>query len=81
MWKNLHDPAMLLMHMISTLLLVLQATLTLRLSFFLGLWDSLARLPTIVSKRRLEKRAIQVKDHKIQKLFLEFKKQSFILLK
>ena len=72
---------MLLMHMGSTLLLLLQATLTLRLSFFLGLWDSLARLPSIISKRGLEKRAIQVKDRNIRKLFSEFKKESFVLLK
>ena len=81
MWKNLHDPAMLLLHVGSTLLLVLQAILTLRLAFFLGLWDSLVRLPSIISKRRLEKRAMQVRDDKIRKLFSEFKKKSFVLLK
>jgi GT2 family glycosyltransferase len=80
-WKNLHDPGMLIKHVGATLLLVLQSFFTLRAAFFGGLWDSLRCLPAILSKRREERRAAQVKDANIRKLFSELKQKSFVLLK
>jgi GT2 family glycosyltransferase len=81
MWKNLHDPAMLILHLGSMPLLVLQALFTFRVSFFLGLWDSMCCFPAIISKRGKEKRAARVKDSSIKKLFWEFRKKPFVLLK
>jgi GT2 family glycosyltransferase len=81
MWKNLHDPGMLIKHLGSIILLAFQALFLLRAAFFGGLWDSLRCLPTIISKRRVELRAAKVKDANIQKLFGEFRKKSFVLLK
>jgi len=81
MWKNLHDPGMLIKHLGSVILLTLQALFTLRASFFGGLWDTLRCLPAILSKRRVERRATKVKDASIQALFWELKKKSFVLLK
>jgi GT2 family glycosyltransferase len=81
MWKNLHDPGMLLLHLTATLFLSLQALLTLRLAFFLGLWDSLCALPQIFSKRRQERKAAKFKDRAIRRMFREFRKKSFVVLK
>lgn len=81
MWKNLHDPGMLIKHLGSIILLAFQALFLLRAAFFGGLWDSLRCLPTIISKRRAERRAAKVKDANIRKLFGEFRKKSFVLLK
>ena len=81
MWKNLHDPMMLIKHFGSVILLALQAVVTLRVAFFGGLWDAMRHLPSILSKRRAERRAAKVKDRNIQKLFGEMKKKSFVLLK
>ena len=55
--------------------------MTLRAAFFLGLWDSIRTLPTILSKRRLERRAAKVRDGAIRRLFNEFKKKSFVVLR
>jgi GT2 family glycosyltransferase len=81
MWKNLHDPAMLMKHLGSMILLALQAVVTLRAAFFGGLWDALRHLPAIISKRNVERRAAKVKDANIRKLFWELKKKSFVLLR
>ncbi len=81
LWKNLHDPFMMLAHLGGTFLLILQAVLTLKAAFFLGLSDSVRQLPGIISRRRSEKRVIKVKDRKIRKLFNDFKRQSFVVLK
>ncbi len=81
MWKNLHDPWMMSRHLASTFLLLVQAVLTFRIAFFLGLGDAVGRLPHILRRRRDERRHITVKDRKIQKLFNEFKKKSFVQLK
>ena len=81
MWKNLHDPLMLIMHLGSLCLLVFQSLITFRVAFFLGLWDSIRCFPDIVSKRRSEKRAAKVKDGSIRKMFSEFKGKSFVSLK
>jgi O-antigen biosynthesis protein len=81
MWKNLHDPLMLIKHFGSTILLALQALVTLKVAFFSGLWDALRALPSILTKRRAERRAAKVKDASIRRLFGELKKKSFVLLK
>ena len=81
MWKNVHDPGMLIKHLGVIVLLVLQSLFTLKAAFLAGLWDSLRFLPTIMSKRRAERRATKVNDANIRKLFWELKKKSFILLK
>lgn len=80
-WKNPHDPGMWLVHLGALPVLCLQAVLTLRVAFFLGLWDSICALPAIVSKRRLEGRAAKVRDGAIRRLFNEFKKKSFVVLR
>lgn len=81
LWKNLHDPGMLIVHLAATLLLFLQAVLTLRVAFFLGLWDSIRSLPAILAKRRSERKARKVRDGAIRKTFVEFKKSSFVVLR
>jgi GT2 family glycosyltransferase len=81
MWKNLHDPWMFLSHLGGVFLLTLQATLLFRVSFFLGLWDSIRLLPNILSKRGAEKRAAKLRDGKIRKLFSDFRMQDFVSLK
>jgi GT2 family glycosyltransferase len=81
LWKNLHDPGMWLVHLGALPVLCLQAVLTLRPAFFLGLWDSICMLPSIFSKRRQERRAVKVRDGAIRRLFNEFKKKSFVVLK
>jgi len=81
MWKNLHDPGMFLMHLGSTLLLTLQAVVTLRVSFFLGFWDFFLTLPAVLTKRRIEKKATLVKDRAIRKVFSELRKKNFVVLK
>jgi hypothetical protein len=55
--------------------------LTLRPAFFLGLWDSILKLPAILSKRRLERKAAKVRDGAIRRLFNEFRKKSFVVLR
>ena len=81
LWKNLHDPGMWLLHLGALPVLFLQAVVTLRPAFFLGLWDSFRMLPEILSKRRLERQAAKVRDGAIRRLFNEFKKKSFVELK
>jgi GT2 family glycosyltransferase len=81
MWKNLHDPGMLLLHLGGILILALQAVFTVRAAFFLGLWDTLRALPAIFSKRRQERRMATVRDVAIRKIFGELKKESFIVMK
>ena len=81
LWKNLHDPGMWLVHLGALPVLGLQALLTLRAGFFLGLWDSMRTLPTILSKRRLERKAAKVRDGAIRRLFNEFRKKSFVVLR
>lgn len=81
LWKNLHDPGMFLMHLGSTCLLTLQAVVTLRASFFLGIWDFFFALPAVMRKRGIEKKATRVKDKAIRKLFSELKKKDFVVLK
>jgi hypothetical protein len=80
MWKNLHDASMLLLHLMSTCLLILQAILTVRVSFFLGLGDAILEIPQILPMRRAEKKAARIKDRDIRKLFLEFKKKKYVIL-
>ena len=75
MWKNLHDPGMLIKHVGATLLLIFQSLFMLKAAFFGGLWDSLRCLPTIIAKRRQERRAAQVRDANIRKLFRELKQR------
>jgi hypothetical protein len=72
---------MLMAHLGSAFLLVLQAVVTFRLAFFLGFWDAIKRLPAILPKRFAEKRLSTVKDRQIRRLFREFKKSTFIVLK
>jgi GT2 family glycosyltransferase len=81
LWKNLHDPGMVIQHFLATLLLSLQAIILLRAAFFLGLWDSICCLPAILSKRRQERKALRVRDSAIRKIFAELKKKSFVVLK
>ncbi len=81
LWKNLHDPGMILLHFGATLLLLLQAVLTLRAAFVLGLWDAVRALPAILSKRRVERGARKVRDGAIRKMFAELKKRDFVVLK
>jgi GT2 family glycosyltransferase len=81
MWKNIHDPGMVLKHLGSIIILALQSIFTLKVAFFGGLWDALRCLPTIISKRREERRVAQVKDSSIRKLFGELKHKSFVSLK
>lgn len=81
LWKNLHDPGMFLMHLGATFLLGLQAVFTLRASFFLGFWDFLLKLPAVLKKRGIEKKACRLKDRAIRKIFSELRKKSFVVLK
>jgi len=81
LWKNLHDPGMWIVHLVAVPVLCLQALFTLRAAYFLGLWDSIRNLPTILSKRRVERRAAKVRDGAIRRLFNEFRKKSFVVLK
>jgi GT2 family glycosyltransferase len=81
LWKNLHDPFMLLSHLGGALLLCLQAVLTLRLAFLLGLADALRTLPKILPKRWEERRKRRRKDQEILKMFVKFKKEADIVLK
>ena len=81
MWKNLHDVSMLLLHLMSTGLLILQAILTVRVSFFLGLADAILKIPRILPKRRSEKKAAKLKDRSIRKMFLDFRKKSYLMLR
>jgi GT2 family glycosyltransferase len=81
LWKNLHDPGMWLVHLVAVPVLCLQALVTLRAAFFLGLWDSIRKLPTILSKRRLERRAAKVPDGAIRRLFNELRKKNFVVLR
>ena len=69
------------MHLVAVPVLCLQALFTLRAAYFLGLWDSIRNLPTILSKRRVERRAAKVRDGAIRRLFNEFRKKSFVALK
>ncbi len=80
-WKNLHDPGMMFMHVLSLGLLAVQAVLTFRFSFLLGMGDAFLCIPKILPKRQIEKKAVRVRDHKIRKLFTDFKKQSFVILR
>jgi GT2 family glycosyltransferase len=80
-WKNLHHPGMFLLHLGATFLLSFQALLTARAAFFLGLWDSVRVLPAIYSKRRQERKAARICDNAIRKIFNEFRKKSFVILK
>ncbi len=79
-WKNLHDTGMMSLHLLSLLLLLAQALLTVKISFFLGFRDALLRLPQILPKRRAEKKATKVTDRAIRKLFLEFKKKDYLVV-
>jgi GT2 family glycosyltransferase len=81
LWKNLHDPGMWLVHILAVPILCLQALFTLRAAYFLGLWDAICNLPTILSKRRVERRAAKIRDGAIRRLFNEFRKKSFVVLK
>jgi len=81
LWKNLHDPGMWLAHLGVLPVLCLKAALTLRAAFFLGLWDCVRALPEIVSKRRHERRSVKVCDDAIRRMFHEFRKKSFVVLK
>ncbi len=81
LWKNLHDPFMLLAHLGGTLLLLLQALITLRFAFLLGLTDALRKLPELLPKRREERRKRKRKDREILKMFVKFKKEAHIVLK
>lgn len=81
LWKNLHDPAMWLAHLGAIPVLCLQAVITLRAAFLLGLWDSVCRLPAILSKRRQERRAAKVRDSAIRRLFSELKRKSFVIIR
>ncbi|MEW5978677.1 MAG: glycosyltransferase [Acidobacteriota bacterium] len=81
MWKNLHDPIMLLIHLASTSLLIIQALLTVRFSFLMGLYDAIRFLPAIWRGRQIEKRAVQVKDRGLKKFFQDFKKKEYVLLR
>ena len=78
-WKNLHDFGMVSLHLLSMLLLVMQALFTVKLSFFLGFSDAILRLPQILPKRRAEKKATKVKDRAIRRLFQEFKKKDYLV--
>ncbi len=81
LWKNLHDPFMLLAHFGGTLLLFLQAVITFRIAFLLGLADALRKLPALLPKRWEERRKRKRKDREIQKMFIKFKKEAKIVLK
>lgn len=81
MWKNLHDPLLLLAHLGALSILVVRALLTLRAAFFLGLWDAVRSLRAILSKRRQERQAAVVRDNAIRRMFNEFRKQGLVLLK
>lgn len=81
LWKNLHDPFLMLMHFGGTFLLILQAFLTLRIAFLLGLADAVGKLHAIIPKRWAERRKRKRKDREIRKLFLQFKKSEGIVLK
>ena len=79
-WKNLHDSGMMTLHLLSILLLLTQALLTVKISFFLGFKDALLRLPQIMPKRRAEKKATRVTDRAIRRLFLDLKKKSYLVV-
>jgi GT2 family glycosyltransferase len=81
LWKNLHDPGMWFVHLTALPVLCLQALFTLRGAFFLGLWDSICSLPAILTKRRSERRAAIVRDGAIRRLFNEFRKKSFVVMR
>jgi len=81
MWKNVHDPGMLIKHLGAIILLVLQSLITFRAAFLAGLWDSLCLLPTLISKRKAERHAAKVKDADLRRLFLEMQNKPFVLLK
>jgi hypothetical protein len=69
------------MHLGVLPILCLQALLTLRAAFFLGLCDAIRALPAILTKRRSERRAAKVRDGAIRRLFNEFRKKSFVVLR
>ena len=81
LWKNLHDPLMLLTHLGSTLLLLLQAILLFRPAFLLGFWDTLKLFPAIFPKRIQERRLRVVGDRQLRKMFQQFQKEASVLLK
>lgn len=81
LWKNLHDPWMMMAHSGFLLLLILQAVITFRVSFLLGLWDALKRLPGIMPLRYAEKRKAKVKDRQIRRLFQNYRKKDFVVVK
>ncbi len=70
MWKNVHDPGMLIKHLGAIILLVLQSLFTFRAAFLAGLWDSLCLLPTIISKRKAERQCCQSQGYRHSKVVL-----------
>jgi GT2 family glycosyltransferase len=81
LWKNLHDPFLLVAHIGGTILLVLQALVVFRVAFFLGLLDAFKKLPSLLPKRWEERRHRKRKDREILKMFVQFKQDANIIFK
>ena len=81
LWKNLHDPFLLVAHVGGTILLVLQALVMFRIAFFLGLLDAFKKLPSLLPKRWEERRHRKRKDREILEMFVQFKQNANIIFK